>query len=339
LSSETFGIGKLNEKAGHWKLIPSDYNYLQNNLQIHTHILNQFKKDEILEPIFENIIDRIHPLLEFLDSGVFAVSLSLSEEEDNHELSRKKNIYEMCLFCIHLCFEIWMKLTDHPDVYRIITNRIREKALSNIQENEFVDIIAENENEEDIDTELQEVEITNTFSLENTNITKQRLAELFLGMMKTIRTKEQVNAKEPVMMTYADIMKEVDYSRDREKQKIKKYFTDLSTEERKAELILKKLHLGIFAVDQKKLNKYGKNTGLFGDKDEIVVDKSVLAAREQEQEIEDSVEMQEIFDYENADLERDIFEDDVDEDLDGLGDNIPGSEEDYEDMNEYAYDL
>jgi len=338
LSSETFGIGKLSEKAKHWKLIPSDYKYLQHNLQTYTLVLNQFKKDEILEPIFEKIVDRIHPLFEFLDSGIFSVSALDKEGDSSDEYNRKKNIYEMCLFCIHLCFEIWMKLADHPDIYRIITKRIREKALNDIEESTVPDIIGENEDEEEFDSELQEVDITNTFSLENTNNTKQRLAELFLAMMKTIRTKEQVNDKEAVMMTYADIMKEVDYSRDREKQKIKKYFTDLSTEERKAELILKKLHLGIFAVDQNKLNKYGKYTGMFGDKDEIVVNKSVLAAREKEQEMEDLSEIQEFFNSDNMDVEGDIFGDDVDEDVDGLQDNIPGDEEDYEDMNEYAYE-
>ena len=66
-------------------------------------------------------------------------------------------------------------------------------------------------------------------------------------------------------MSYSEIINKMDYYRDREKQKIKNYFKNMSTEERKAEIILKKLHLGVFAIDTNKLVTYGKETGFYGD--------------------------------------------------------------------------
>jgi hypothetical protein len=131
-------------------------------------------------------------------------------------------------------------------------------------------------------------------------------------------------------------MREIDYSKDREKQKIKKYFTDMSVEERRAELVLKKLHLGIFAVDTKKLNKYGKNTGLFGDKDMVETNQSIIEEDTREEEIENSVEYQNMVQEENVDEERDIFEEEEDEDLDVFFGERVEEEEDYEDINEYA---
>ena len=118
----------------------------------------------------------------------------------------------------------------------------------------------------------------------------------------------------------------------------------MSVEERKAELVLKQLHLGIFAVDQKKLNKYGKNMDLFGDRDVEKVDKKVVEAQvlstesAQTQDIEDSVEYQELELIENADIDRDIFEEEIDEDLDDFFANNTIEEDDYRDMNEYAYE-
>ena len=136
-------------------------------------------------------------------------------------------------------------------------------------------------------------------------------------MFSTIQTKHQINAREPVMMSYDDIMREVDYSRDREKQRLKNKFKKLSIDERKAENVLKKLHLGDFAVDMKKINKYGK-TDLLGDRDE------------DEDESEDLAISMDI-----AQQEQEEFLETRDGDS-NLEDQ--GQEEDQEDMNEYAYD-
>jgi hypothetical protein len=98
---------------------------------------------------------------------------------------------------------------------------------------------------------------------------------------------------------------------------------------------LNKLHLGIFAIDSKKLNKYGKNVGIFGDRD-IVEPRPTTEEDLKENDIEDSVEYQNMIREEEADPEREIFEEEEDEDLNGFFSRQ--QEDDYEDMNEYAYD-
>jgi hypothetical protein len=171
--------------------------------------------------------------------------------------------------------------------------------------------------------EVEEVDIT-SIQIEQRDEIQQYLADLFLNMFATIQTKKQINAKEAVMMSYADIMKEVDFSRDREKQRLKNRFKDMKTDERKAEVILKKLHLGDFAVDMKKINKYGK-TNLLGDKDE---------EENENEEIEENMEiLRDIEEQEEAILlpDRDM---DGESDLEDQG----GDEDDYQDMNENAYE-
>jgi hypothetical protein len=300
----------------HWELVPSDVLLLKKQLQTYKQILNPFKNEEMLMPIFENVVERVQPLMEFMEFSLYTKDTDTSPE-------KAKDFFELALFCIHLVWMVWIGLIDNPEIYRVITNIIRKNTENQIEENKLGDIIAEEEEE------MQEVNIT-TLQLENKSLIQQRIADLFLAIIETLKSKKITGVKEPSMMSYADIMREVDYSRDREKQKIKKYFTDLTVEERKAELVLKKLHLGIFAIDTKKLNKYGKTSTLFGDRDEDVT------AASEEADIEDSVEYQNMQLEEDADPEREIYlPGDVEEEF---VESIQAQEDDYNDMNEYAYD-
>tara|TARA_B100000073_G_C23371774_1_gene427265 strand:- start:139 stop:519 length:381 start_codon:yes stop_codon:yes gene_type:complete len=60
-------------------------------------------------------------------------------------------------------------------------------------------------------------------------------------------------------------MKAIDRSAEEEKHSIKEHFRKMSKEERRAEMLMKSLHLGIFNVNNKKLISYGNDqTDLFG---------------------------------------------------------------------------
>jgi len=323
----------------HWELIPSDITFLKKNLQTYKTILKPFQKEELLLPIYEHLVERIQPLMEVMENVLFLPYLNgdTSDKSEEKDQDKKKHVFEVSLFCMHLCWMIYIGLIDNKEIYKIITNRIRENTVARLEEKENEDL-EEAEEEED----LEEVNIT-TVQIENKASIQQKMADVFLAIIDTLKTKKQVNVKEPATMSYADIMREVDYSRDREKQKIKKYFTDLTVEERKAELVLKKLHLGIFAVDTKKLNKYGKTTGLFGDRDSAITqpsskeEKAVIEQEDaREEDIEDSVEYQNMMQEENVDEDRDIFEEQEDEDLDVFFGERVEEEEDYEDIHEYA---
>lgn len=332
----------------HWELIPSDISLLKKNLQTYKTILKPFQKEDLLVPIYENLVERIQPLMDFMEYAIYLKN-DKNDQKEKEEEDKKKYIFDVSLFCMHISWMIYIGLIDNKDIYKIITNQIREKGIARIEEKEIDNYQGDLDLDEDqdLDPDLEEVNIT-TVQIENKALIQQKMGDLFLAIIDTLKTKKQTNVKEPATMTYADIMREIDYSKDREKQKIKKYFTDMSVEERKAELVLKKLHLGIFAIDNKKINKYGKNTGLFGDRDMVSSssektteeEKAIVEAEEEKREgdIEDSVEYQNMIREEDADPDRDIFQEEEDEDLDVFFGERVEDEEDYEDINEYARD-
>ena len=280
-----------------WELLPEDEFYLINHIKTYLTLLKPFIKDPLILPIFENCIERIRPLVDFMEYILLLV-----------ESKNIADIYELSIFALHGLFIIWIALIDYPDIYKTVTRNMRKNIETERDENRLLN---ESNSLLEID-EIEEVDITSIQIEQKTEI-QQKLADLFLVMFSTIQTKKQINAKEPIMMSYADIMREVDFSKDREKQRLKDRFKKMGTDERKAENILKKLHLGDFAVDIKNINKYGK-TDLLGDKDveedlEIAID---IAEQEQE----------EFFETSNRDSNLDD----------------QGEEEDIEDMNENAYD-
>jgi hypothetical protein len=291
----------------HWELLPDDVSFLKKNTRTYMDILKPYIKHALLSPIFENCIERIRPLFDFMEYATVSVP--------------SNEYYELGLFVVHCMFLVWIGLIDNPSIYKIVTRQIRE----NVEEEKDEMRQRSNSNSQlavdEADEDILEVDIT-SMQMEQRDEMKQQVADLFLAMISTLQTRAQINAKEPVMMSYADIMREVDYSRDREKQRLKDRFKKMDTEERKAEMVLKKLHLGAFAVDMKNINKYGKNIGLMGEKDE--------------EELAEQAEIQELMELEQDENENEevfLEEGDGDSNLDEQGE-----EEDYDDMNEYAYD-
>lgn len=89
----------------------------------------------------------------------------------------------------------------------------------------------------------------------------QKLGDLFkVYLYKILSRKHQFTT-----LSYSDIMRRVDKSLEEEKHSIKEHFRLMSKEERRAELVMKSLHLGIFNVNNEKLISYGNNQdNLFG---------------------------------------------------------------------------
>jgi len=66
-------------------------------------------------------------------------------------------------------------------------------------------------------------------------------------------------------ISYKEIMNRIQQSVEEEKHSMKEYFRTMSKESRRAEMIMKSLHLGIFNVNNRKLITYGNDqTNLFG---------------------------------------------------------------------------
>ena len=323
----------------HWGLTDNDEFELEKNTkQRYNDILQRFHKNTYLVPIFENIIDRVKPLYEFVENGLYYfldhkhkkvgadTTNNNVENEDTieHGGNVKKDFFDMVLFCVHLVMKLYMELIQHPSIYKISVNKIQEEKRERIQEERLLQNTNSDLMLNELDDDIEEIEI----QLEETNENEIRrnMADLFLAMNQTFKSKAQVNMKEPVMMTYADIMKEISYSKDREKQRIKDHFKKMSREERKVEVELKKLHLGVFSINNQKLNKYGKQTGFYGDD---------YLNEVQENEADKDETIHELIELEEPDPDREIYAEDIDRD-DNL--DIQENEEDYGDMNEYAYD-
>ena len=257
-------------KSAHkyWNLLPQDQVFLKEKLNMNAMRLKPFQNDSLLIPILQEIIS--HRSMESLFSFLDYCSCFITKTSQNQKDDSIRNVYfELYLFCIHSVCMIYLELVENKDIFRVILSDIQHQ----FQE-ELVETRRENEqnsklemNEFDSQLEMMEIDIRSV-QVDQYEEIQQKVSDLLLAMVRTLKTGKQVNVKEPIMMSYAEIMTKIDYSRDREKQNIKNYFKEMNTEERKAEIILKKLHLGQFYVDLKKINKYGQNERLFGQADE-----------------------------------------------------------------------
>lgn len=119
---------------------------------------------------------------------------------------------------------------------------------------------AEIENVENQGIELMEVD--DIVPVETVSAAIQsKIAGLFEVYLSKILTRKS----EFTTLSYRDIMKSIEISAEEEKHSIKEHFRQMSKEERRAEMLMKSLHLGIFNVNNKKLISYGNDqTDLFG---------------------------------------------------------------------------
>jgi hypothetical protein len=300
----------------HWGLLPEDEYYLNNKLNQNEFSLESYKKDPLLMPILNEIISNrsIRSLYTFLDF------CSLFIKKHQKKGTENRNVYhELYMFCIHSILMLYFELVNHRTIFKTIMREIntefRNKQNDLMFENNMNSDLALNE----IDPEIEEIDIVQA---DNKEDILRKISDLVLAMVRTLKTGKQINAKEPAMMSYSEIMAKIDYSRDREKQNIKKHFKEMTTEERKAEIIHKKLHLGQFFVDIKKINKYGENEKLFGQEDEGEED-----IEEQEAELI-RMDTEELLYGEPVDEDRADYEDREEEDFDDINENV------FEDMGD-----
>ena len=122
-----------------------------------------------------------------------------------------------------------------------------------------------NQNDDGMDDNaiVDVVEVTNLVPVEDTSAAIQlALGQLFQAYFDKVLTRKY----EYPTLSYAEIMKRVEQSAEEEKASVKTHFQNMSKEERRAEMLMKSLHLGIFNVNNKKLISYGNDeqANLFG---------------------------------------------------------------------------
>jgi len=297
----------------HWELTDTDEKYLKKELHNYKEILLPYQQKKTLLPIFEKMVERIQPLLVIIEYASFFQGI---QEEKMEEMENKRRIYDLCILCLEFIFVLYIELMNDPEINKKIAEIIRIEKQNQNEENALDDA-----GRQEDDDELENIDINIQLIGEDTKTIKREIAEYLLDMVSTIRTKDQVNAKEAFMMTYTDIITKIDFYRDREKQKIKDYLKRMTDEEQKAEIELKRLRLGVFAIDNKNLNAYGKETGFYAE----------VFSKEKERENQ----QQELYEVTEEEMNQaqDNLGDLVDEDNDNMNYN---DDDDFEDINEYT---
>jgi hypothetical protein len=199
------------------------------------------------------------------------------EDEEDHDLTmntytklRVKLGHELYQYIIYQILQLYIQLITQPKT----SAEIFTSHQSDITDDNGID-----ETTHQFDEGVTGNILTDTHQFETDsrmqgyrNQAMKQVSTLIWTMVGNFKTRAQANAKEPVTMTYADIMREIDFSKDREKQKIKGHFKQMSAEERRVEMEMKKLKIGAFAIDRSKLNKYGAGGQLLvGEIDEEVI--------------------------------------------------------------------
>jgi hypothetical protein len=144
----------------YWQLLPEDVYLLSLKTQQYRTLLEPFVNDPLLLPIFENCIERIQPMLEYIEYVFFAMETKTTSE-----------FFEIALFVLHGIFLIWIGLIEHPDIYKIVSKTKREMIEMEMEETR----IRSNSNTQLLMDEPEEIDIT-SIQIEQKDEIQQRLA-------------------------------------------------------------------------------------------------------------------------------------------------------------------
>jgi hypothetical protein len=236
-------LSNLENWTEKWGLTSNDSFQLMTHVLNPYLLLNPFKNDPILTPFLKEIQDRLSAMHTFISH----FPLFLSDIPENRKLYLR-----IFTFCILSVWMTYIDLTENSDILQVTVQNVQKQEREKYQEEQEAANLLFVE-----DTEQVDIQIGDKLSVQ------KRVHELLVAYFIMIKRE-----KDPVEMSYADIMVKMDRSVEREKRSVKDYFKQMDTEERKAEMTMKSLHLGKFQVNQKSLINYGKGeTELFGAED------------------------------------------------------------------------
>jgi len=214
----------------HWPLVFSDSAALYTYASEMSGQIDKYNQDSTLVPLMNHmkpIFREISSILKFF-YGFFL--------EQNTKLYVRLFQY-LCMMVFHIHIELSTEEIIATETFRKVQDEANQNAEDMIEVQDFVPV-------DDVSASIQ-----------------KRLGELFQIYLHVVLNRKQ----EYAMMTYKDITKLIERSAEEEKHSIKEHFRKMSKEERRAEMLMKSLHLGIFNVNNKKLISYGNDqTDLFG---------------------------------------------------------------------------
>ena len=237
----------------HWKLTKEDASRMWSYYNSTYDKLNSLKGDEYnvsLSTILVQVQNDLDPILHLFKCIIQMIP---------HHLQTNKKLLTRCyMFFTLLVFKTFMVYSEDAEI--LMKTNQKMSVLRKTQRAQY-DAEEEEENDEEIE-EMTEV------LLSNSRVTLQEsLGELFYAYIECgIHRSQHVHFK-----SYENIMTLVDRAKEIEKNRVKKYYASLqnqSVDLLRAELVMKRMNLGKYFINQKDLITYGKNIENFYESQE-----------------------------------------------------------------------
>jgi hypothetical protein len=262
----------LISKSAFFKTVPSHWGVhsihaadLQKFIDKYYEKLETFKGDAILVQLLQEVSIRLSNLDAFIKHiPVYTEFVKENKDENNvtvqslHVLLNKKTVYMLYTYCFYSVIYEYIVCSNDPDLERANIQEMKQTRRANIDSirNPSNNLYTSEDNlheyMEETSDDLQEIQVT----IGNRVELKERVCSLLLAFLDI----EDEN-KDAVDMSYEQIMKKVNRSKDKEKNRIITYFGNMTIEERKIEDAFKQYKLGRWNVGQQKgLFQYDPNT-------------------------------------------------------------------------------
>ena len=256
----------FNKIPTHWGLSDKHERDLASVIDKYYDKLKQFKGDKVLLQLLQEVSVRLNEL------NLFAQNIPVHTEvvkeyidadgqpqiKTFHSIFDKMTTYLLIVHCFYASIYEYILCSGDADLLRIDVQTIKKGRRTQISENvnksnTFIGQILETDEDLiDYDDELQNVKIVS----DNPEELKKRVCSLLLAFLDV----EEDN-KSAVNLSYDQILKIVNRSKEKEKQGFTTYLYKMSPEERGVEKVTKKYHLGRWNVGQQKgLVQYDKST-------------------------------------------------------------------------------
>jgi hypothetical protein len=236
----------------HWGVSDHHANDIMKFIEKYYEKLQRFKSDKIITRLLLEIGKRLSTINMFMEN--IPIQTEIVKEVDGsrqtfHNVFDKSTVYKLYTYCFYSIIYEYIVLANDSnllmaDIETTKTQR-RQEIRNNKDEAEqlYTEQSDINENTAEIQDSLEEIQIVTGNLLE----LKERVASLLISFIQV----EQDN-KKSVDMTYEKIMKQVNRSKDKEKQGIISYLGNMSIEERKIEDMFKKHKLERWNIGQQK---------------------------------------------------------------------------------------
>jgi hypothetical protein len=303
--------------------------------------LNRFKKDPVLTNLLKETQQRLTDLTNFLEHIPIFTPIhrdarkrgSKFEETETDEATRtfislfdKRTLYMLYTYSWYSVLYEYIQATNDPELLQMDILEQREVRRSNIAENadplNLVSSIETYDDDEMADdaNDRMEVQIIAGDKKE----LKMRVADMLLAFLEI-----EHDNKKTLDLSYADISKRVNRSKQNEKQMITDYLKNMDNDERRTEEMLKMLKMGRWNVGLRKgLVEYDK--AMYSEQRQQLINR--LNDRTYNEDMDDVPIQRDIQDLERMDREEtDAIYDEEAMDIRGLG-------EDYMDGEYYTED-